>query len=87
MDCAKIQDWLVAWQDREVTNEQHAVVEQHLSACPGCRKAERRLARATPMSCLRTSPALEQRLWIQLDRALQRARRHPAPLTQMPRTG
>jgi len=87
MDCAQAREWLVAWQDRELTSEQHRTVAAHLYACPACSEAERRLAEATPVPCLRASPALERRLWTQLDRTLQRARGRTAPLTRMPRTG
>jgi len=79
MDCADVRGLLVAWQDGELSSDQSRIVEGHLEQCAACQDTEWRLARATPIPCLRTTPALERRLWKHLDRVL-RHRQHGAAI-------
>ena len=46
MNCRDIQPLLLAEGDSVLTTEQHASLDQHVAACPGCQQVRARLAKA-----------------------------------------
>jgi len=70
MNCRYVRDRLVALQDDELPESTKRAVAAHLAVCTLCRGLERRLGRATPRPFATLPPALEHKLWADLDRAV-----------------
>jgi anti-sigma factor RsiW len=78
MACSEVSERLTAWQDRELSPGEHALVSEHLERCERCRVRERRLARATPGPMPKLHREVQEALWTKLDAALDEAALRPA---------
>jgi hypothetical protein len=77
MNCGAVRERLVAFQDHELMPGEHVLVGEHLARCEACHDLERRLADATPRPFATLPAATRQRLWRELDRALDAASHLP----------
>lgn len=85
MNCASARERLVALQDGELSPGEAMRVGDHLALCSACRELEGCLRAATPMAGAEPPIAMRRSAWLRIDRAIDEAWAHPAPV-QLPMT-